>query len=433
MRFFEPMLLMFLACTGGPSSAVGPPPDPPGNPVAGREAFLASCSGCHSSRDGFDLAYFGYDDGTIIRRARRHVSLQTARDIVAHIRTLNVAPVDEREPLFQPGGRALGSDLEFALDLFGEDRWPVDIRAERLRAMDTRSVAVPVEMPAWSNEFDDFDWMPNESLPAALLEARGGLARTALEAYYAAPSLEGLREAVLALRAVEQEDGPCVGKPKPVEPVACFEVRRWVASLIAVHFLRHGAPQPIDRLYADAWWDVGDLSRKISSDLPNGVAISTSWLYLGWSLGRTDRILAYIINQLENRDMRRLATFTMMRTMVDLTTEDRAAPYLKLRGAVEVSPPHWTADVLHSGLEILLEEIAKGNVPRDRALENAFQATADAFQVAGSKAPAATAELEPLRQRLILALRNAQLQNRANREAQSGSNRGERRRARTAP
>jgi len=433
MRFFEPMLLMFLACTGGPSSAVGPPPDPPGNPVAGREAFLASCSGCHSSRDGFDLAYFGYDDSTIIRRARKHVSLQAARDIVAHIRSLNVAPVDdERELIFQPGGRAFGNDVEFALALFGEDRWPVDIDADRLRAMDTRSVVVPLELPAWSNEFDDFDWMPNEPLPTALLEARGGGARTALEAYYATPSLETLREAVLALRAAEQEDGPCVGKPKPEEPVACFEARRWVASLIAVHFLRHGAPQPIDRLYADAWWDVGDLSRKISSDLPNGVAISTSWLYLGWSLGRTDRILAYIINQLDNRDRRRLATFIMMRTMVDLTPEDRAAPYRKLRGAVEVSPPHWTADVLHSGIEILLEEIEKGNIPRDRALDEAFQAATDAFQVAGSKAPAATAELEPLRQRLILALRNAQFQ-RANREAQVESRRGERRRARTTP
>jgi mono/diheme cytochrome c family protein len=56
----------------------------------GKQAFEQSCSGCHASRDGFDLKVFGFSDTTIVRRAVHHVDTVTARNIVAYIRTLEV-------------------------------------------------------------------------------------------------------------------------------------------------------------------------------------------------------------------------------------------------------------------------------------------------------------------------------------------------------
>ncbi|MFN2420490.1 MAG: hypothetical protein ABR527_03835, partial [Gemmatimonadota bacterium] len=50
-----------------------PPPAPPADVVAGRAAFTTVCAACHSSRDGFDLAFFGFSDSTIVRRAVFHV------------------------------------------------------------------------------------------------------------------------------------------------------------------------------------------------------------------------------------------------------------------------------------------------------------------------------------------------------------------------
>src|SRR5438128_3225954 len=47
----------------------------------GQIAFEQSCSPCHASRDGFDLAMFGFTDTTIIRRAVKHVDTATARRI----------------------------------------------------------------------------------------------------------------------------------------------------------------------------------------------------------------------------------------------------------------------------------------------------------------------------------------------------------------
>ena len=46
-------------------------------------AFQTSCGPCHASRDGFDLAYFGFPSADVIRRAVAHVDSATARDIAA--------------------------------------------------------------------------------------------------------------------------------------------------------------------------------------------------------------------------------------------------------------------------------------------------------------------------------------------------------------
>src|SRR4051812_21598983 len=75
----------------------------------GHAAFLASCARCHASRDGFDLAYFGFPDTAIIRRARNHVSDDEAHDIAAYIQSLGVPAHGRDYVLFHPHAQPAAS------------------------------------------------------------------------------------------------------------------------------------------------------------------------------------------------------------------------------------------------------------------------------------------------------------------------------------
>ena len=101
------------------------------NPVLGQLAFEQSCSGCHASRDGFDLKTFGFSDTTIIRRAVKHVDTATARNIVAYIHGLSAPPNHRELRLFQPKGAPIATDVEFAVALFNRDAWPSDMTTAR--------------------------------------------------------------------------------------------------------------------------------------------------------------------------------------------------------------------------------------------------------------------------------------------------------------
>ncbi len=99
----------------------GPPDVPTGDAIAGRVAFVEECGTCHSALDGFDVAFFGFPDTTIVRRAVHHVDTATALDIVAHIRSFDIRQATRTTRVFQPQQALLGSDLDFALGLFGQD------------------------------------------------------------------------------------------------------------------------------------------------------------------------------------------------------------------------------------------------------------------------------------------------------------------------
>ena len=119
------------ACGGGtePTSTNS---QPSANVAAGRAAFLTSCATCHASRDGFDLALFGFDDATIVRRARDHVDLATAQNIVAYVRSLGVPSVGRGTVPFQPGNTTLGADEDFWASLVGATDVGKDLTAERI-------------------------------------------------------------------------------------------------------------------------------------------------------------------------------------------------------------------------------------------------------------------------------------------------------------
>src|SRR5687767_7613877 len=131
-----------------------------GDPVRGQAAFLVACAHCHASNDGIDLAAFRFTDTTIIRRAVAHVDTATARDIVAHVRTLRAAALDRNTRIFQPGEYTVANDVGFATRLLGADAWPADMTTAQLRAINPRTVRVAIQMPLWSDERSNLDWMP---------------------------------------------------------------------------------------------------------------------------------------------------------------------------------------------------------------------------------------------------------------------------------
>lgn len=98
------------ACSDSPVAPVESSGGISGNASIGAAAFLEACSACHSSRDGFDLAFFAFPDSTIVRRAVAHVDTGTAHDIVSHIRALRVDPTARDFRVFQPGGEQVVSD-----------------------------------------------------------------------------------------------------------------------------------------------------------------------------------------------------------------------------------------------------------------------------------------------------------------------------------
>src|ERR1041384_3129192 len=149
------------------SPAIGP------DPALGRIAFEQSCSMCHASRDGFDLAMFGFTDATIIRPAVKHVDTATARNIVAYIRTVSAPREPEKLRLFQPGGTPLAGDPQFAQALVGgapRPPAPPHLPPAAPRWIAPRPGATPPGLPIWSDEATNLDWMPDGPLPAAILD-----------------------------------------------------------------------------------------------------------------------------------------------------------------------------------------------------------------------------------------------------------------------
>ncbi len=415
------VVLALAACGSEPGTAPVDPGTPPPSQApapdlaAGRAAFTTVCAACHSSRDGFDLAFFGFPDTTIIRRAVFHVDSVTARDIAAHVRTLGAPRATRGTRLFQPQGVELASDVEFATRLFGTDRWPADMTTSSLRAMDPLGVALAVPFPRWSVEHDNVDWMPDSELPAAVLDANGGAPRRALERYYAAPTLESLLVAVTALRTVERNPvnaaAPCLreGEDGPLaDEAACFQVRRWTATLAAQHMMRLGVTGRLHPVLHDTWWDVGNaarLSTRFQGEIANGATNWASWMMLGWVFEPGRHASVYTGNGLLERGLPRHATFVALRSEVAREAGSPAA-FADAANAARFAPPHWAFGVTRFAFDHLLERLAAGERPP--AGEPLDQARADvqrAFLVAAAKVTAPErAELQARRDAILAAL-----------------------------
>ena len=412
------ILAVVLAGAGCADDMVEPSREPVGfvaDAARGRLAFSNACSGCHASGDGFDLAFFGFSDTTIIRRAVAHVDTATARDIVAHVRTLGAARLDRNGRLFQPGGGVAAGDASFAVGLFGSDSWPASLTTAALVAIDPRRVRLAIPMPLWSVEEGNVDWMPDDSLPEEILDHQGSLVRAALAGYRVAPTKENLARAVAALRtadrAMANPAAPCLLEdPARVDYERCFQVRRWTSSLVAQHMLRFGIDAAIDASVHDAWWDVGNVARKSRSTghaIQNAVPNWAAWMVLGWTFDPGGHPSVYTGGGANQLGLARHATFIALRSQVARPARGDT-PYEDARQAIRFAPAGWTLNVAEFGFRHLEERQAVGDLPRtaqDRA--DAALSIANALADLKRKLPAAQlASLQARADRILSVMAN---------------------------
>lgn len=129
--------------------------------LRGAQKIQAHCSDCHT-RDGRDLKYFNFSNGSIIARARFHgLSLREGQQIASYIRSLSVPnPGRPWNPPYQPGPGldaqpvshwAAGAGLEWVLDhdentlgfIFTQDHGVSPARAKDLSGREVASLITP--------------------------------------------------------------------------------------------------------------------------------------------------------------------------------------------------------------------------------------------------------------------------------------------------
>jgi hypothetical protein len=356
----------------GPNPPVQPPGPPPSNDITlGRTAFLQECASCHNSGDGFDLAYFSYPDSTIIRRALGHVNLTTSQQIAAYIGWLNTPKVARHARVFQPQGTPVASDVEFATSLFGQDAWP-SMTTAQLRAINPANVRVALELPEWSVEGANTDWLADAPPPAGIMSFNANRAANALAAYHASPTSANLELAVAALYDADHDAAnpaaPCLlNDPARVKYLECYEVRRWTSSLVAQHMLRNnGGTQSAGHLAHEVWWAVGEAARRAlqagSNAIPNAASNMTDWFYLGFIFEPGIHESFY----LENRLAPRHAVFVALRGQVSRPAGsfgEHQSIYDDLVRAVQHAPNHWANAVGTFALTHILERLNAGERP----------------------------------------------------------------------
>lgn len=385
-RTFRTLAMAGVVAAGGcadqpvspPGASAASPPVMSLTPTAaaGRAAFAAACASCHTSRDGFDLAFFGFTDTTIVRRAVHHVDTATALTIVEHVRSLDVAPVGRDHRPFQVP--RVSSDVAFALRLFGRDAWPTFLDEKALLAVDPTRVSAAVAFPLWSDESSKLDWMPDTPLPPSVAGAPEGPVRRALGVYAARASDQALVRAVQLLRssARDPESGPCFQTEDGAlrDPGVCFEATRWIASLGAQHVLRTGADLGNgvggSTAVSDAFWDVGQAARR--SLLKNQDPVDhaeenwVSWMYMGWIMAPGNHASTYTSGGLARVGLPRHASFVAVRSMAS-RAQASAQAFADLNTVARHAPPHWLAGAYATGLAVLEARVARGWKPTDEA------------------------------------------------------------------
>jgi len=382
---------------GSDSAGTSPDPEPPqitGDVVAGLETFKLECSSCHTATDGFDLKFFAFPDTTIVRRAVAHVDTAAAHDIVAYIRTVRSRVTSRDLRLFQPGGQRVGGDQGFAAEVFGGDRFPPDMTAEKMAAIDPLAIRIALDFPLWSFESSNLDWMPEFPIDPALLTypTQAGVPQDLLDRYYESYSVETLISAVLALRLAERDpanpDAPCVLDPfDRFRANDCFETRRWIATLAAQHMLRTGDRESIHRILHDGWWDVGNAARRslqTGRPIANSVENWAQWMYLGWAFEPDRHASIYLGLAMNRLGLPRHSTFHAARALVVRPQNSRAA-FEDVENIARFAPEHWLFDALRFGMQHLVDRLDVGVRLQDQYdVDRAKEAVAQAYDWAVS-------------------------------------------------
>lgn len=345
-------------------------------------AFRAECGTCHASRDGFDVAFFNFSDEDIVRRGLDHVDSTTVLAIRDYIRSIqtNLTPVDRATQLFRPGTQRLSDDVAFAVTLFGADAWPRNLTIEELQQIDPRDVSLSVPFPTWSSERTENDWMPETPLPEAILSDQGDLVRQRLVSYYASRSDAALRQLVDDFERVATQEGfSCEGSPGfHPRPLMCFEARRWMASLTAIHLVQQAQTRTVPEYIADLWWRVGEaaVSWSLGPGNPPSTAernrrrrIANSWLTISWIYdpARVGDNTAYFSEFTKHTNERRQVALAYAYWLTtDPTAGDGVQMYdvmlqMMVPGRL---PQHWFLDYANWMLDVIDTLIDRGHVPR---------------------------------------------------------------------
>lgn len=336
-----------LACSdGSPAGLEGPGEDPfdPDDPAVGLQVFQDACGTCHVGSDGFDLAFFDYLRGDVVRRARAHVGEEQALAIANYVETLQVERRDPDHRPFQPGEGVLVSDEEFWRSAVGGEGIPDGLTADDLRSADLRALPIPFRLSPWSDEEGESDWMPERPLPLGLLDAEGERVRTAVDTYFASPTTQHLVDAVATFRQVSVQPGQvCEGGVLSLDrPLDCFEARRWFSALTAVHLLREGSGEP-DREIVRLWWEVGEAGVNVrfheggfgDLDQPAFERNTLHWLFLSFQFQPDiSPSEGGYLGQFSDNDFPRFATFTQLRRMVHEGELEAELPWLPFRDAL---------------------------------------------------------------------------------------------------
>ncbi len=202
---------------------------------------------------------------------------------------------------------------------------------------------------------------------------------------------------------------PCVfDEPTRVDYRECFEIRRWTATLVAQHMLRHGMSDPIHPTLHDTWWDVGNAARKSrQSDvhLDNAEMNWASWMYLGWMFDPGRHASVYTGSGLTRIGLPRHATFVALKSQVSRRVGS-AAVWPDARSAAQFAPPGWAFDATRLAYQHLLERLAEGERPKgDEALIEARSFVDRASELATRKVtPDERTELDQLRDQILAQL-----------------------------
>lgn len=321
----------------------------------GRQEFKKECSGCHVRQDGFDLAHFSFSNFDINRRSIHHVNQEKTDSIVAYINSLNVEKVEEDVPPFFPGkvkdGKAFGEAL------FGEDQWDKDLTMEGLLAIDPLTVALPFDLPLWSKEGINTDWMPNKPLNESVLDSEDSAVRIALDAYNEdTTSDEALFNLLSKLfNTLKFSDtGPCQSNSPNYDVDICFDGWRWRAALAFQHDRALGLD---GSRHGPVYWDVGfhGAMNQVGDELINARENWGTWLYLGFmakpgvSLGT-----GYLGKGLQQRQLMypRVGTFAILREMVSRPDGNYRA-YKDLEKLVRFGHGTWLLNASYTAVDII--------------------------------------------------------------------------------
>ncbi|NOT06700.1 MAG: hypothetical protein HOP28_00700 [Gemmatimonadales bacterium] len=426
MRIASASSLLFVLLTAACSTGEGPlgpvPPAAPPPPLAlnaelGRLAFEASCASCHVRSEGFDLALFGFSEADIVRRGSHHVSETTARNIAAYVRSLGIQPIGRNSVPFQPGSRVTDSDAQFWRDLFGTDGWPEQLTPEALAAIDVRKLNAPLQLPLWSVENGDGDWLSDAALDPALVQYDGGALDAAIAAYRADPTTARLLQAVSRFETATRQppSAACEGiTGAHVRPRACFEARRWMSAFAAVHFLRQRAAEvPVEVIRL--WWATGEASVTLFFFPPDGRRVErpavAGWLYLGFSYAPTafPEENGYLGQFTVSSGFPRLAVFTALRRMVGQGEVHFAGSNQRFRDAFLAAlraPDEIKAEALRFAYRFLLRRLDAGERPSTQLLSGARTNVNAAFGTVDERVQAGWLRVAPALLNEITTLRD---------------------------